>query len=164
MSLFENKKFTVFSISLLVVLNLILITIFVSPKIGKRDNDRRDGDKRSAYVAKKLGFTVEQKAVYDSLNTSHREETKELQQKIDEKRRAMFRLSRSQDASTEKADSLTAEIGTLVTSMEFRTYEHLTNIRELCTPEQLVRLDSLVQRMIKSRRDDDRERGPSNSP
>lgn len=152
MGLFENKRFTIISISVLVLLNLILIGLVVGPELGKRDRDRRDGDKRSEYLAKKLGFSAEQKQTYDSLNTSHKTETKEIQQRIDEKRREMFRLTRVDGVSIETVDSLTAEIGMLVSNMEFRTYEHISNIRALCTPEQLQELDSLVQRMIKSRR------------
>lgn len=161
MGLFENKRFTVFSISILIVLNLILIGLIVGPKFGKKDYDRRDGDRRSAYIAKKLGFTEDQKDTYDSLNVNHRQETRALQQKVDDKRREMFRLTQSKNASIEKADSLTSEIGLLVSDIEFRTYEHISNVRALCTPEQLVRLDSLVQRMIKARHSDDRDRnGP----
>ncbi|MBO6622027.1 MAG: periplasmic heavy metal sensor [Balneola sp.] len=153
MGLFENKRFTIISISVLVLLNLILIGLVVGPELGKRDRDRRDGDKRRTFVEKELGFTEEQKQAYDSLNSSHRTETKEIQQKIDEKRREMFRLTRVDGVSIETVDSLTTEIGMLVSNMEFRTYEHISNIRALCTPEQLQKLDSLVQRMIKSRRD-----------
>ncbi|MEP5049617.1 MAG: periplasmic heavy metal sensor, partial [Balneola sp.] len=144
--------------SVLVLLNLILIGLVVGPELGKRDRDRRDGDKRSEYLAKKLGFSAEQKQTYDSLNTSHKTETKEIQQKIDEKRREMFRLTRVDGVSIETVDSLTTEIGMLVSNMEFRTYEHISNIRALCTPEQLQELDSLVQRMIKSRRDREGDR------
>lgn len=158
MGLFENKRFTIISISVLVLLNLILIGLVVGPELGKRDHDRRNGDRRSEYLAKKLGFSAEQKQTYDSLNTSHKTETKELQQRIDEKRREMFRLTRVEGVSIETVDSLTTEIGMLVSSMEFRTYEHISNIRALCTPEQLQELDSLVQRMIKSRRDREGER------
>lgn len=162
MGLFENKRFTLVSISILVVLNLILIGLIIGPKLGKKESDRRGGDRRSAYVAKKLGFTENQKEAYDSLNVSHRQETRALQQKVDEKRREMFRLTQSKNASIEKADSLTNEIGLLVSDIEFRTYEHISNVRALCTPKQLVQLDSLVQRMIKARRSDDRDRnGPT---
>lgn len=158
MGLFENKRFTIISISVLVLLNLILIGLVVGPELGKRDRDRRDGDKRSEYLAKKLGFSAEQKQTYDSLNTSHKTETKEIQQKIDEKRREMFRLTRVDGVSIEAVDSLTTDIGVLVSNMEFRTYEHISNIRALCTPDQLQELDSLVQRMIKSRRDREGDR------
>ena len=158
MGLFENKRFTILSISVLVLLNLILIGLVVGPELGKRDRDRRDGDKRSEYLAKKLGFSAEQKQTYDSLNTSHKTETKEIQQKIDEKRREMFRLTRVDGVSIETVDSLTTDIGVLVSNMEFRTYEHISNIRALCTPDQLQELDSLVQRMIKSRRDREGDR------
>lgn len=158
MGLFENKRFTIISISVLVLLNLILIGLVVGPELGKRDRDRRDGDKRSEYLAKKLGFSAEQKQTYDSLNTSHKTETKEIQQKIDEKRREMFRLTRVDGVSIETVDSLTTDIGVLVSNMEFRTYEHISNIRALCTPDQLQELDSLVQRMIKSRRDREGDR------
>ncbi|XWN36652.1 MAG: periplasmic heavy metal sensor [Balneola sp.] len=154
MGLFENKRFTVISISALVILNLILIGFITTSAFDKRDRGKRSGeDRRAEYLAKKLDFTVEQKQAYDSLNANHRTETKALQQKVDEKRREMFRLTRVQDVSVEAVDSLTSEIGMLVSDMEFRTYEHISNIRALCTPEQLQRLDSLVQRMIKSRRD-----------
>lgn len=163
MGLFENKRFTIISISVLVLLNLILIGLVVGPELGKRDRDRKDGDKRRAFVEKELGFTEEQKQAYDSLNSSHRTETKALQQKVDETRRRIFRLTQESDVSIELVDSLTSEIGMLVSDMEFRTYEHISNIRALCTPEQLQRLDSLVQRMIKSRRGREGERKEPNT-
>jgi predicted nuclease with TOPRIM domain len=163
MSLFENKRFTIISISILVLLNLVLIGLIVGPQFGKKEYDRRDGDRRSAYIAKKLGFTEVQKEAYNQLNTNHRAETKALQQKVDEMRREMFRLSRLSDVPVEQVDSLTNEIGSLVSNMEFRTYEHISNVRALCTPEQLQQLDSLVQRMIKSRRDREEEKNASSS-
>jgi Spy/CpxP family protein refolding chaperone len=154
MGLFENKKFTLISISVLVILNLVLIGFITTSAFDKRDRNRKGGeDRRAEYIANQLGFSASQKQEYDSLNASHGRETKALQQKVDEKRRAMFRLTRSKDASFETADSLTAEIGLLVSDMELRTYEHISNVRALCTPQQLEKLDSLIQKMIRSRRD-----------
>ena len=159
MSLFENRRFTIISISTLVLLNLILLGLIVGPTFGKRG-----GDRRSAYMAEKLGFTENQIQTYDSLNASHRQETGALQQNIDEKRRMMFQLSRSNSVTIDQADSLSLEIGVLVSDMEFRTYEHISNVRALCTPQQLAQLDSLIQQMIKRRRTNERERDRNGSP
>jgi len=164
MSIFENRRFTIISISTLVLLNLILLGLIVGPTFGKRDADRRGGDQRSAYMAEKLGFTENQIQTYDSLNASHRQETGALQQNIDEKRRMMFQLSRSSSVTIEQADSLSLEIGVLVSDMEFRTYEHISNVRALCTPPQLAQLDSLIQQMIKRRQTNERERDRNGSP
>jgi len=154
MGLFENKKFTLISLSVLVILNLVLIGFITTSAFDKRDRNRKgDEDRRAEYIANQLGFSAAQKQDYDSLNANHRKETKALQQKVDEKRRAMFRLTRSKNASFETADSLTAEIGLLVSDMELRTYEHISNVRALCTPQQLEKLDSLIQKMIRYRRD-----------
>ncbi len=153
MGLFENKRFTVISISVLVILNLILIGFITVSAFDKRDRNRKGSDDRRAeYIAKKLGFSDTQKEAYDSLNTQHRNATDELQRIINDKRREVFSLTREENNSPEVADSLTSEIGILVSKMEFRTYEHVLNVRALCTPEQLETLDSLVQAMIKSRR------------
>lgn len=157
MGLFENKRFTVVSISILVILNLVLIGLIVGPRFGKKDHNRKGEDRRSEFVARKLGFSDTQKQSYDSLNTHHRKETKMLQQRIDGKRREMFKLTRNKDTSFEMADSLSSVIGILVSDMEFRTYEHISNVRALCTEDQLQRLDSLVQRMIKSHKPDDQD-------
>lgn len=155
MGLFENKRFTIVSISVLVILNLVLIGLIIGPRFGKKDYNRKGEDRRSEFIARKLGFSSTQKQSYDSLNVRHRKETKMLQQRIDGKRREIFQLTRNKDASIEMADSLSSVIGTLVSDMEFRTYEHISNIRALCTEDQLQRLDSLVQQMIKSRKPDD---------
>ncbi len=152
MGLFENKRFTVISISVLVILNLILIGFITTSAFDKRSRDRRGGEDRHAeYIAKKLGFTDVQKETYDSLNTLHRNATDELQRAINDKRRAVFSLTRAENNSPKIADSLTKEIGNLVSQMELRTYDHIVNVRALSTPEQLQTLDSLIQAMIKSR-------------
>ena len=157
MSLFDNQRFTIVTISVLVILNLVLIGIIVGPKLVKTDHNRRNIDRRSAYMADKLGFSDNQREKYDSLNANHRQETRTLQKNIDEKRQMMFRLSQSSAISFEQADSLSDEIGGLVSDMELRTYEHISNIRALCSPQQLVKLDSLVQQMIKRRRSNQRD-------
>lgn len=152
MGLFENKRFTIIALSVLVILNLVLIGFIVNSTFDKRDRNRKGSDDRRAeYIAKKLGFSDSQKEAYDSLNTSHRAETDALQRSVNDMRREVFSLSRS-GTSPAIADSLTKEIGDLVSKMELRTYNHIINVRALCTPEQLETLDSLIQEMIKKRR------------
>jgi len=167
MGLFENKRFTVISISVLVILNLVLIGFITTSAFDKRERNRKSSDDRRAeYIAKKLGFSDTQKEAYDSLNTQHRDATDELQRVINDKRREVFSLTREENNSPEVADSLTSEIGRLVSKMELRTYDHVLNVRALCTPEQLETLDSLVQAMIKSRRpkkEASSDKGPRNS-
>lgn len=153
MGLFENKRFTILALSVLVILNLILIGFIASSTYHKRDRDYKSGENRRAeFIAKKIGFSDSQKQAYDSLNTIHGSETRSLQNTINDKRRQVFALSRAENNSPEIADSLTTEIGFLVSKMELRTYEHIVNVRALCTPDQLQTLDSLIQAMIKYRR------------
>lgn len=152
MGLFENKRFTIIALSVLVILNLVLIGFIVNSTFDKRDRNRKGSDDRRAeYIAKKLGFSDSQKETYDSLNTLYRAETDALQRSVNDMRREVFSLSRSGNSSA-IADSLTKEIGDLVSKMELRTYNHIINVRALCTPEQLETLDSLIQEMIKKRR------------
>ncbi len=164
MGYFENKKFTVTAISVLVILNLILIGLITTHQFKSGEHRRGDDDRRSAFLSKRLGFTDNQTQEYELLRKDHRAEKKAIQEQIDEKRREVFQLTRTQQASSVVADSLTDQIGTLVAEMELRTFEYFIDVREICTPEQLQRLDSLVQNMIRSRNsgDDDRKGPPRN--
>ncbi|MFY0684762.1 MAG: periplasmic heavy metal sensor [Balneola sp.] len=168
MGLFENKRFTIVALSLLVVLNLVLIVFIASSTYQKKDRDYKDREgRRAEYIAKKLGFSDSQKQAYDSLNTIHGTETRALQNSINDKRRQVFSLSRSENNSPEIADSLASEIGFLVSEMELQTYKHIVNVRALCSPEQLQTLDSLIHAMIKSRRpqkDDGKNVKPNREP
>lgn len=162
MGFFENKKFTVTAISVLVILNLILIGLITTHQMKRGDHRHGDNDRRSAFLSKRLGFTADQTQQYEELRKEHRAEKKELQKQVDEMRKQVFQLSRSDQESSVVADSLTNEIGVLVAEMELDTYQYFTDIRAICTPEQLQKLDSLVQNMIRSRssKKDDRRGSP----
>ncbi len=163
MSFFENRRFVIFTISVLVLINLALIATFAGPSVFKKDWDFRKKEHRKSYVAKKIGFSEQQKLAYDSLNTTHRSKVQKLQKQINENRREVYRLSRTQSVSADSVKALTEHIGILVGEIEFVTFEHISNIRAICTPEQLVTLDSLFQKMIRYRgnRAPDRNGPPS---
>lgn len=149
MGLFANKRFTIVTISLLAILNIVLISVIVLHQ-AKRDYSYNRGD-RSAVLADRLEFTEAQREQYRLLNANHKEERQNLQKKIEQTRRQFFMLSHQAKLSAEQADSLTSQIGTLVSKMERNSFNYISNVRAICTDEQLQKLDSYLERRMRGK-------------
>ncbi len=52
--------------------------------------------------------------------------------------------------SKEKMDSLLAMLGRLETSLKTQTVKHFTNVKEICTEEQQLKLDQLLREMMEA--------------
>lgn len=163
MGLFENKKFTIITISLLAILNVALVSVIVLHQVN-RGGERKTND-RSRFFTERLDFTDEQIEQYDSLNAIHKEERNRFQRQINSTRRQFFRLSHSANFSSEQADSLTSEIGLLVSKMELNSFNYISGVRAICTPEQLNKLDTYLQeRMRPKGSESDNKKSRERSP
>ena len=152
MSFFENKKFTIATISILVVLNLVLISFLTIPELkNNRSKDRYRTYDHAAYLAKKLEFTEAQTAELREVMSGHRTELNAVKKEMNAKRSELYAKLREPQDDSVSIEELTGEIGFLAGQIEQINFDYFMNVRALCSPEQLDKLDQLMRRMMKSR-------------
>lgn len=112
------------------------------------------------YMANRVGFNEAQLKEYRTLLENHRTNKNELQRSIDSKRKELYDLLKVEGNHTKQVDSLAHEIGILSSQTEKASYQHFANIRAICTPEQLIKLDNMLNEAMHRRgiRDDSSRR------
>lgn len=148
MNIFEKQRFSVYAIVLLAIMNLALLVVVALPHI--KSTDKRPSDRPTKdFISNKLNFSEEQKNQMFELRQLHRSEVRELQREVNQKRKELFSLMKSDLREEEKIQTVTSEIGLAVAQIENSTFNYFNTIRGLCTPEQLVIFDELLLEIAK---------------
>lgn len=151
MRFLKENKFAAITITLLVILNLALLSIFALPKFMQSSNNKKHNQGAGYYMANRVGFDEAQLNEYRTLLENYRANRSELQKTMDSKRKELYDLLKVEGDHAEQVDSLTYEIGILSSETEKVSYQHFANIRAICTPEQLVKLDNMLNEAMRRR-------------
>lgn len=114
-------------------------------------NNKKHSQGSGHYMAKKVGFNEAQLNEYRTLLENHKAKRIELQKTIDSKRKELYDLLKVKGNHAAQVDSLTNEIGILSSQTEKASYQHFANIRAICTPEQLIKLDNMLNEAMRRR-------------
>src|SRR5690554_3139178 len=136
MRFLKENKFAAITITLLVILNLALLSIFALPRFMQSSNDNKHNQGSGHYMANRVGFDEAQLAEYRTLLENHRANRNELQKTIDSKRKELYDLLKVEGNHAKQVDSLTTEIGVLSSQTEKASYQHFANIRAICRSEE----------------------------
>jgi len=155
MKLLANKKFTAWTIGILLVLNLAsLAALGIETHVFDfdrwKDDDRKDHkDRVTRYLVKNLDFNEQQSEELKALTQEHRNQIRPVFEEIRDKRRELLNELTSAEPDTVTLNKLTAEVGQLVSHQERLTYQHFKDIRSLCTPEQLDNYDQVMTKLMR---------------
>lgn len=153
MSFLKEHKFAFFSIILLVILNLSLISLITIDRFGHRDErDRhRDRDRKEDFISRRLNFTENQKQQFFQLREAYAAEKDSLEKELSQKRKELFNLITHEGYDSVAVQSITEDVGALVTKIERSTFTFFSNLYALCTPEQQQILSDLLRSVAKRR-------------
>lgn len=91
-------------------------------------------------VIDELKMDTKQQAIYTKQHKAHHRTHDSLLQLIAAQRRILY----AQKQGTN--DTILQKIGTLQQEIELVTYNHFIDVRNICTPEQQIILDNLLER------------------
>lgn len=151
MNFLKENKFATITIILLVILNLTLLYIFALPKFVQSSSSNKHSSSNGHYMANRVGFDKAQLSEYKNFLEIYRTNRKELQNEMDSKRNELYALLKVEGNHTKQIDSLTHEIGVLSSETEKFSYQHFANVRAICTPEQLIKLDNMLKEAMRRR-------------
>lgn len=113
------------------------------PTKGMPQAEQKEGPKK--IIIDKLHFDKEQVAAYEALIVEHRKSVKGLKDSISNTKNNLYQ-SLTKETFTGK-DSLINLLSVLQKRIESVHYEHFTQIKNLCKPEQMADFDKLTNEL-----------------
>jgi periplasmic protein CpxP/Spy len=135
----NRSKFYIGAIVVLLLSNIVLISFILSRKV-KRGHEPKEK------VIEILDLDVNQRKDYEELITAHRASMRA-------KRDALFGLKNelytqlSKPMQDQQTDSLLTAISMLQKEVEMINYDHFSDIRALCRPDQMDDFNTLAQEL-----------------
>ena len=147
----SNKRPLIFIIIFLLLTNIAVLGYFLWSKPTDKPHGRGD-DKRvgiAPELQKEVGFNDQQIAQYKQLKE---EQWKKFKPMLDEVRKAkdsLYGLLSNENANDSIVNKIAELIGEKQKAVDLQAFSHFKQLRALCTPEQLPKYDSLIQRMMR---------------
>jgi len=148
----NRSKVFLLVIAILLLSNIAMLSFFLIKKDDRHFDKRPDRKTMIAeFLKKEIGFTPEQLQQYDTISTKHQENVKKMFES--------HRASKDNQFKDLVAGDFTDSVMTLVAdqsaesqkAMELQMFNHLKNIRLLCTKDQLPKFDSLFVKILNRR-------------
>ena len=137
----NNNKYKI-GFFVLLVINIVLVAVFsFRPRIPMRQGGIKEE------ISIELGFTEEQRSIFDGLANNHRESIHALDKEEQELVRSFF-SQLSSDQSNENQEIQIREILQLEREKIMVTYHHFEELKALCNEEQLSKFNRVMERIV----------------
>jgi len=146
-------------IGILLVANIVMVSVFLMKKDGgKRDKKPEWKTVISAFLKNEIGFDTVQLKGYDTLSSRHKETMKKMMDSLRISKDKQFKELSAANFSDSAMNAVADRSAATQKAMELRMFNHLKNIRLLCTPEQLPKFDSLFGKVLTRKNGDGKKK------
>jgi len=147
MSTHTKSKLFLLIIGILLVTNIAMVFFMLKDKDRGRRPSRDRGAAAKEFLQKEIGFNPQQLQQFDTLSKQQGERMKASYDEMRKNKELQFKeLGRRGFSDSAIADAIT-QSAEKQKMMELQFYNHMLDIRKLCTPEQLPKFDSLFYKM-----------------
>ncbi|HKP31910.1 MAG TPA: periplasmic heavy metal sensor [Chitinophagaceae bacterium] len=146
----SRNKIYVLLIAILLISNLALVAFFVmnrSEKSKPRDNNPRSF--MSTALREEAGFNEDQIKKFQTLADQHKQEIRPLFDELNKSKINFYKMLNQGNVSDSVLRNAADEIGHKQETVDLAIFSHFQSIRQLATPEQQPKLDSLIQKVVK---------------
>lgn len=134
-------------IVVLVVINLLTIgTIWLVKPKGHRPLPH---ERPITFLSSELGIRGANKETLDKMEAEHHRDKRELLGKNKELRERLFGLLRAPDVDSSTVNRYVDSILVNQKNIELMTFEHFRKVKQLCTPEQQLKLEETIAEAIR---------------
>lgn len=138
----------VVAIVVLIVLNIATLSYVFFTHKGRPAFQRNDSrNSISTSIGQQLEFNENQNAQFEAFRKTYFEEIRPVYHQMREKRSQLISILKQPSDNELLVDSLTREIGELVTIQERLTHQHFMKLRSLVRPEQLSNYNDVIDRL-----------------
>lgn len=154
----RSKVFLVI-IGILLIANIAMLSFFLMKKDNGRNEKRPDRKAMIAdFLKKEIGFNQAQLQQYDTLSDRHRDNVRKMYDNHRSSKDNQFKQLAAGNFSDSIINNVADQSAASQKIMELQMFNHLKNIRALCTPEQLPKFDSLFVKILNRRGGEVRKR------
>ena len=102
------------------------------------------------YIFEKLQFDDEQQANFKELRKEHHHKMKSIHGQLEKTRNKYFDGLKTNTIDTAESRRLQNEVGKLLGQLHGATFEHFTQVRQLCRPEQQKLFDGFINDILRA--------------
>ena len=147
----RSKVFLVI-IGILLIANIAMLSFFLMKKDNGRNENRPDRKAMIAdFLKKEIGFNQAQLQQYDTLSDRHRDNVRKMYDNHRSSKDNQFKQLAASNFSDSIINNVADQSAASQKIMELQMFNHLKNIRALCTPGQLPKFDSLFVKILNRR-------------
>lgn len=148
----NRSKVLITIIGILLVANIALVSFFLFKNDGIKYEKRSDRITMiTNFLKKEIGFSADQLQQYDTLSNKHRENMKAMFDSLRSSKGKQFKQLTAGDFSDSVINRVADQSALSQKLMELHMFNHLKSIRNLCTPSQLPKFDSLFVKILNRR-------------
>lgn len=140
----SSNKWLKIAVIILLIANTATLSLLW---IGRPGN--RPGPHTSPFqvLVKELGFTPDQEAKYLELVEEHRSSVDALRKKIAAEKENMYLLLKQENVTDSMKREAARKPAHYMEEIDIATLTHFQAVRQLCTPEQQIKFDKLLERI-----------------
>ena len=144
----SRNKLLLFIVAILFLANVVLLYFFFK---GKEEVKPPSREHRgiSEQLKNDVGFNDEQLKAYNVRREKHMSEMKVLFEAMRQTKEEFFNTVKTPQAADTLIQSGAVDIAERQKAIDLRTHAYFTDLRKICTPDQLPKFDSLYQQVIK---------------
>jgi protein CpxP len=152
MDLFTKNRWAFISIVILVILNIFTLTLlwffhFRQPNRVPPPFDRRAA-RVERFLERELKLSPKQAEEFSKLRRQHFEASIAVMNEIRQLKEKMMNEVFSQAPDSTTVKNLANQIGDKEAEREWLLYKHFRELRNVCTPEQRVKLEKIFQKIF----------------
>jgi protein CpxP len=137
-------------IAVLLVSNLLLLGVYLFGSPAKKTNTAPKNDRSPVeYMTKELKLDSSQREQFRELWESVQKKNRELYDSIRFQRESLYTNLKTEPQPDSIIHSITEKIAEFEKQISLNNYQHFRNVHAICDAEQQVRLDSVIARMVK---------------
>ena len=147
MSTQTKSKLFLLIIAILLISNMGMLYFLLNKDDGKKTLPKGRDFIAKEFLQKEVGFTEGQMQQYDTLAKMHREKMKGTFEEMRNSKEQQFKeLGRHAFSDSAIAEAVTQSVEKQKL-MELQFYNHMLEVRKICSAEQLSKFDSLFYKM-----------------
>lgn len=143
----KKYKWLFFLLAVLLISNIVLAAFLF---ISSSSKDHLSGRNDSTGVYKEIGLNRLQTDTFKARKEVFLKEMRPLWNEIKVLKDSMYKKMEA-DTSDINIKLLSEEIAQKTNLVDLKTYQHFTELRKLCTPEQQVRFDTIIPKLVNRR-------------
>lgn len=143
------NKVLAFFTAVLLITNVVLVYFLWKDKRSNLHGDKEKGDKGD-WMVDELKLDDKQKAQHKEIKDAHFARLKPVFDSITSGRSNLYKLLKEPTVNDSLINVYTKAVGEQQSLISLYTFEHFQKMRAICTPEQQLKLDELIQKLVQN--------------